>query len=207
MKSPVLTVALLLTALPAAADDRAATLPPPPAGLLDPVGHPGPGVPPVEIEARHGWLTYTILDDARDALRRGQVDEAQRLLARARASAAATPRDPRLQDALDDVAAALRRGDLASASASLDRTTDGLRRQLIAADDRRGLVPPRNAPTGGVGYGSYGTSGAASGGGGSGLGMQLRGSSGGGVSTMSSGPNSSLYGGASSGPSPITPAR
>jgi hypothetical protein len=73
--------ALLLATPPATAEPR---------DLLDPTAraYPGQVLPAAEVDARRGWLVFSQIDDARDALTRGRRDTAQHLIARAQASVA-----------------------------------------------------------------------------------------------------------------------
>ena len=67
---------LLVTAAPAA--DK-------PGDRLDPTArgaYPGQVLPTAEIDARRGWLVFSQIDDARDALARGRGEAAQVLVAR-----------------------------------------------------------------------------------------------------------------------------
>jgi hypothetical protein len=112
---------------------------------------------PAEQALRRGWLAFSKIDDARDALRAGQSDRAAGLIERARATAAdGRDADPRVVARLADAARALAVHDPAGADRSLAEASSRLRSALVAADLRQ-HPSVLHAPSGETSsYGGYG---------------------------------------------------
>lgn len=194
---------LFLLAAPAVAHGEAAVPTAPfPDRLLDPMagGYPGADLPPSEVALRRGWLVFSLIDDARDALRRRALADAQERIARARgAEARRAAADPQVEPGLARAAAALASGDAGAADRALLEAGGRLRADLIATETRLYPIAPGRLPTGGnsavMSYGSSGLSGATAG---MGRLPSTWGapSPGGDASVMSSGPNSTrgVYG-------------
>lgn len=202
-------VLILLAGPVAARGESAAPAPLPfPERLLDPMapGHPGVSLPDSELALRRGWLVFSLIDDARDAVRRRALADASARVARARAAQArsADP-DPTLDEGLARAAAALAAGDAVAGDRALQDAGGRLRTNLIATETRLHPITPGRLPTGGnsavMSYGGSGLAGATSG---MGRLPSTWGapSPGGDASVMSSGPNSTrgVYGYGSMGP-------
>lgn len=112
---------------------------------------------PAEQALRRGWLAFSKIDDARDALRAGEPDQAAGLIEQARATAIAGGNgDPRLAARLTDAAQALAAHDPAGADRSLAEASNQLRSALVAADLRQ-HPNVLHAPSGETySYGGYG---------------------------------------------------
>ncbi|MBV8165204.1 MAG: hypothetical protein JO021_00335 [Alphaproteobacteria bacterium] len=223
MLKPFLLGALALPLLAAAAPAAE------PRDLLDPTAraYPGQVLPAAEIDARRGWMVFSQIDDARDALARGRGETAQFMIARAQAvlgalrregtpdPAIAATRGTRLPDQRADVvlpsahveaqlagaAAALRVGDQRGADRLLADAGGALRTALVRFDDRQqpNAVATNERASHGSSYGGSGVAPAT------GMSPPLNTSrfgSGEGTSSMSSGPNSSpgAYGFGTTGP-------
>jgi hypothetical protein len=164
-----------------------------PAGAVPPgdpiLGPDAPGLSADEATARHGWLSFSQIDDARDALRVGHIGQALTLTTRAQAGA-----DPATAARLDRAADALRAGDARAADTELTAAQGGLHANLMALERR--VDPITGGPVNATSYGSGGSSYRSTGGGrpqhyGSGGLPGLGAAPGLGAVTPGSGPNSS----------------
>jgi hypothetical protein len=201
-----------------------------PGDRLDPTArgaYPGQVLPTAEIDARRGWLAFSQIDDARDALARGRGEAAEHLIARAQAAltqlrrdgtpdpAAAAARGERMpanradvvvpsthvQTQLAAAAAALHAGDLRGADRLLADAGGALRTALVRYDDREhptAVATNARASDASSSYGGSGAIGRRS----TGAGAEMGHWSGVGGGTFSSGPNSTkgAYGFGTTGP-------
>jgi hypothetical protein len=145
-KNALLGIALLCGSLGGSLWTGPAAAAPPGDPLLGPAA---PGLSADESAARRGWLSFSQIDDARDAVRLGRLDQALALTMRAQASA-----DAAVAARLDAAAAALRAGDARTADAALTAAQGGLHANLMALERR--VDPITGGPVDATLYGSAG---------------------------------------------------
>ena len=155
-----LAVVVLFAARPAAADDPGRRTPAD--RLTGDIADPMVPATPPEAALRRRWLVYTLLDDARDALRDGRTNSALALLRWAEGSLATLrPTDSRLQTQLATVREQIEASDEPGAARTLDAAASTLHSALMAREDQLHPIVAQRTGRGSPGSGDYGSSGAA----------------------------------------------